>query len=186
MKSRTVNGLEIVFAGISLMILSGTALFSYRDWKEFRQASEERQHTRKILDTNEALIAALKDAETGQRGFLISGEKRYLEPYENALAVIPERLQSLTELTAAQPTQAGRVKLLRPLISEKLAELKETIEVRESQGREAAADIVRTDRGKRAMDQLRELGSQIEAEEYTNLAERARSSEIHGQRTRLF
>jgi CHASE3 domain sensor protein len=120
-KGKAVNRLEIVFAGIGLSILLGTILLSYRDWKEFRQASAETEHTRKVLETTEALISDLKDAETGQRGFLLSGDKRYLEPYENALAVIPDRLQRLTALTAAEPTQADRVKLLGSLTSQKLA-----------------------------------------------------------------
>ncbi len=101
LKRRALNSLEIALAGIGLSILLATILLSYQDWRLFRQASMETAHTRRVLDTTEALIGALKDAETGQRGFLITGEKRYLDPYENAVAVIPDQMQRLTTLTAA-------------------------------------------------------------------------------------
>ncbi len=66
LKRRALNSLEIALAGIGLSILSATILLSYQDWKLFRQASAETEHTREVLETTEALIGALKDAETGR------------------------------------------------------------------------------------------------------------------------
>src|SRR5260370_4916982 len=152
LKGKAVNRLEIVLAGIGLSILLGTILLSYGDWKEFRQASAETEHTREVLETTEALISDLKDAETGQRGFLLSGDKRYLEPYENALAVIPDRLQRLIALTAAEPTQTDRVKLLGSLTSQKLAALTHGLDSRKRQGR--PPPLVRISRGNRLTNHL--------------------------------
>ena len=98
----------------------------------------------------------VKDAETGQRGFLLTGEARYLAPYGQALTELPHTLDNLSRATAVRrPDQVERLERLRPLIKEKLDELGTTIAVRRSQGPEAALAIVRTDRGRQLMEQIR-------------------------------
>src|SRR5207245_1315596 len=79
-----------------------------------------------------------------------------------------------------------RTYLLDSLVIDKLAELRQSIEARRTQGPGAAADIVRTDRGKRLMDEIRRVNSQIRIEESSRLAELTRSIEVHGARTRIF
>jgi PAS domain S-box-containing protein len=174
-----------LLAGSALLILVAAIILSWQDWKIFREAMAEARHARAVLDSNETLLSALKDAETGQRGFLVTGDKKYLEPYHQALALIPSALTQLTTLTQDDPEQAERLKLLAPLVSEKLAELEQGIEIMQSRGVAPAADFVRTDRGKQAMDRIRELSAAIRREESAGLTGRREALDLHGQRTRL-
>jgi PAS domain S-box-containing protein len=174
-----------LLAGSALLILLGAIVLAWQDWKLFREAVAEGRHARSVLDSNETLLSAVKDAETGQRGFLVTGDKKYLEPYHQALALIPGALNQLTTLTQDDPAQADRLKHLAPLVSENLADLEQAIEIMQSRGIAAAADFVRTDRGKRAMDQIRDLSAAIKSEESAGLTGRREALDLHGQRTRL-
>src|SRR5438128_1083518 len=144
------------------------------DWRAFSQATADTQHTQRLLDTTETLLSAVRDAETGQRGYLLTGEPRYLEPYNAALAVIPERLRTLVALVGPGSAHTERVRLLQSAVSEKLDELRLLIDIRNREGLDAAIARVRTDRGKIAMDRIREICGQIIREEYSALVERSR------------
>ena len=184
-KMDNVRRKAFLLAGSALLILLGAILLSWQDWKIFRGAMAQSRHARSVLDANETLLSALKDAETGQRGFLVTGDKQYLEPYQQALALIPGALTRLTALTHDDPPQADRLKLLAPVVSDKLAELDHTIEVRQSQGIAAVAEIVRAGRGRRDMDRIRELCGEIKNAESAGLTGRREALDLHGQRTRL-
>ena len=88
-KMDNVRRKAFLLAGSALLILLGAIMLSWQDWKIFREAMAEARHARSVLDANETLLSALKDAETGQRGFLVTGDNQYLEPYQQALALIP-------------------------------------------------------------------------------------------------
>ncbi|TMB19734.1 MAG: response regulator, partial [Deltaproteobacteria bacterium] len=106
-----------------------------------------------------------KDAETGQRGFLLMGEERYLEPYRSAQGELPGQLSSLRSLTADSPAQQERVKALESALAVKMDELARTIELRKRGDVEGALAIVRTDHGKAAMDRIRSIVSEMDQDE---------------------
>jgi len=170
-------------AGTALLILFGAIVLSWQDWKSFREAIAESRHARAVLDLNETLLSALKDAETGERGFLLTGDPKYLEPYHQALLIIPEALAQLRALTRDDARQRDRLTRLEPLVSEELAELKRTIEIAENQGLSAGESFIH-DRGKQVMDRIRGLSSEIKSEETAGLTTRRDALERHGQRTR--
>jgi CHASE3 domain sensor protein len=95
--------------------------------------------------------------QTGQRGFLLTGEDRYLEPFQGALKAIDRHIQNLRELTADNPDQQKRVNTLQTLTAEKLAELADTIALRRQRGERAALQMVLTDKGRNSMDEVRRL-----------------------------
>ena len=107
----------------------------------------------------ERLLSTLKDAETGQRGYLLTGREAYLAPYEAAearLAADFARLeQAVPPDAATQGAAQGRIARMRGLAEAKMAELRETIALYQSGAVEAAVEAVRTDRGQRDMDALR-------------------------------
>jgi two-component system cell cycle sensor histidine kinase/response regulator CckA len=183
-RRKALNRLAVFLAGIAFLILLGTILLSYRDWQDFRAAGVETRHAREVLDAADTLLTAMLDAETGQRGFLLTGDTEYLAPYERALATISAQLQRLEAYESGE--QHSQALLLRPQVTAKLAELKETIDTRMNQGSAAAMAIVRTNRGKQNMDRVRELCSQIVKEEDAALAGMSSAVEIQGQRTRFF
>jgi signal transduction histidine kinase/FixJ family two-component response regulator len=153
------EGLALLSA---LAVVLSIAFFSYRGWAAFGREADAVEKTQRILSGTDALLGALKDAETGQRGFLLTGEERYLGPYRQASADIPALLKSLGAEAIARPDQAQRVERLVPLVNEKLEELARTIELRQSKGLDAALVVVRADRGRVVMDQMREICLEIQ------------------------
>ena len=94
----------------------------------------------------------LKDAETGQRGFVITGDEAYLEPYRGAVDALPGTLEDLRELTADNPNQQQAARRARAARDPKLAELKRTIDLRRTRVRARPQMVVRAGEGKKTMD----------------------------------
>ncbi len=158
---------------IALLLVLLTAIFSYRTWAALEHARAEALITRQVGDGTIALLAFLKDAETGQRGFLLTGDDRYLEPYTRAVRGIPDSLDSVIRAAARRPLpeQRRRIERLKPLVQDELDELAQTIELRRSKGLDAASAIVRSDRGKGEMDRIRAICGEIEAASDTLLTQ---------------
>jgi len=75
------RGIGLLSLVLALLLVSLTAVLTYRSLAALRRSTDQAAITRKVVDESTALISSLKDAETGQRGFLLTGEDRYLEPY---------------------------------------------------------------------------------------------------------
>jgi CHASE3 domain sensor protein len=134
-------------------------------------------HTHEVLTQIEQTLSLLKDAETGQRGYLITGEMRYLQPYEDAVAGIHRRFKRLKELTADNASQEARTDRLERLIVERFDELNLTVALRKEKGFETARGVVLEDRGKAGMDAIRHLMTDMEAEEQGLLRARTLQAE---------
>jgi signal transduction histidine kinase len=137
------------------------------------------QHTRDVIDRAHATLSTLQDAETGQRGYLITGESRYLEPYERALVSLRIHTDTLRRLTRDNASQQRRLDSLALRVQDKLEELAETIDRRRSRGFDAAAATVRSDRGRQAMEASRSLLAAVIAEEETLLGRRQLAEARH-------
>ena len=148
------------------------AFFTYRALQSSADTAARVNHTMDVMEQLQSLISTMKDAETGQRGFLLTGQEAYLEPYTNAKAELPGKLQRIRELTNDNPNQQQRLSTLKRFTEEKMNELGETIELRR-QGKTAdALALVRSDRGKLAMDGIRNVLAQMQMEERTLVAQR--------------
>jgi methyl-accepting chemotaxis protein len=153
---------------VMLIVVGAVGYFSIvRVWNN----THELGATYAVIDRLSELISVLKDAETGQRGYLLTGNDTYLEPYRLADASIDNVIKQLRDLTADNPIQAHRLEQALPLIQSKMAELKQTIELRRNGGFDAALKIVATGQGKTYMDQLRQVVTEMDNEERTSLRE---------------
>ncbi len=148
------------------------ASFGYRSLDNTTQSTQLTTHTMQVMQQVDTLMSSLKDAETGQRGFLLTGRESYLEPYEGARASIPQQLQQLRQLTADNTTQQQLLSQLQRLIEEKLSELQQTVDLKRAGDSERALTLVLTDRGKLTMDRARDLAAQFLDEDRTLLASR--------------
>ena len=101
------------------------------------------------------LRSRLQDAETGQRGFLITDDPEYLQPYNDALANLAGYMDRLAKAAEAMPELRPRIEQLAGVIDARLGELRQTVELAQQGQRQAAIGIVRSDRGKNLMDQAR-------------------------------
>ncbi|KAF0815332.1 Frizzy aggregation protein FrzCD [Andreprevotia sp. IGB-42] len=146
--------LSFVAILIVIVVIGSTA---YQSINTLIEAAGWRSHTYQVRTALAVVLSNLKDAETGQRGYLITGEDRYLEPYRAALQQMDGVQAELKTLTADNPAQQQRITSLAPLVQAKMSELKETIDLRTGKGFEAARAVVLTDRGKNVMGQIRAI-----------------------------
>ena len=140
-------------------------------------------HTYDVLTELEAVIATVTDAETGQRGFLITGRESYLTPYDYAVGSIRQHFGHLEMLTSDNPEQKRHVAELKGLVNSKIGDLRETIALRR-QSEEAARRNVLSGRGKQTMDSIRALVARMEGTERSLLAARERATETSERRFR--
>jgi len=157
--------LGLAALGFSLLTLLTVCILSYHDWRQFRKSAGTVAKTRRVLHLNEDLLVRMEDAETSQRGFLLTGRDQYLDPYDSAVRMAPAELDELNALTRGEPETAARVDALRALVGQKVEELRDAIELRKSKGLSAALQVVETDFGKRVMDRLRAVSAEIEADQ---------------------
>jgi signal transduction histidine kinase/CheY-like chemotaxis protein/CHASE3 domain sensor protein len=138
-----------------LLFFAISAYIAYLNLQTLQEDSQKIIHSHNVIVAMDTLLSDVQDAETGQRGFLLTGNDKYLEPYNAALAAIPPQINDLAQLTSDNPTQQARIASLKPHVDAKLAELNQTIELRRTQGPAAALEVVNTDRGKIEMDAIR-------------------------------
>ncbi len=163
---------------VMLLVIGG---LSYLRRQSIRDAYQEAERSRSLVRGIEALTDALTDAETGQLGFLLTGDKKYLAPYEQAVASLPKRLDELD--TMANPSQRAKVRQLKPIIADKLAELRETIALRREN--KPLAALVQTERGKRDLDAIRQIIADLDREGDASLRRTTQGLRAQGQRTAL-
>ena len=150
---------------------------SLREENGFVEATQWREHTYQVVNSLNETVALLSDAETGQRGYLLTGDDSYLEPYKTATRSIDRTVLKLNDLTSDNPRQHDRMKKLEPLIEAKLSELKQTIELRRSKGLAAVTSVVQEGAGKQTMDQIRTLIAEMTSEESALLKTRRQKTE---------
>lgn len=171
--------------GAALAILVTIAGISYSTLAGSQRAETEQRHTHEVIDILERLQSQATDAETGQRGFLLTGEEEYLRPYRGAILVLYKSMERLRTLTKDDPAQAARIATLGPKLGLLLVTLEETIEIRRRNGAEAAQRMLLTDRSRRAMEEFREAINQFQDAERERLAEHDRVREASARRTIL-
>ena len=147
-----------------LILLLVIGFLSISQMARINEDSDMVIQTQEVLKTISVELSNLQDAETGQRGFIITGNEDYLEPYNIALIAIPEQLMQLKKITGDNINQQLRIDRLEKLISRKLNILKESIELRRSKGFEAAFNAM--DKiGKNLMDEIRVVLKEMNLEE---------------------
>lgn len=167
--------------GVATLVLMGLVGVSYHEWRQYSHANADAALAREIVDSVDTLLASLTDAEAGQRGFLLTGEDGYLEPYNRAVQAIPGNLAQLKSLLAARSGQSANMARMDGLVNEKLAELQQTIELRRTQGAQAALAIVLSHQGKRLMDEIRALGAEIRRRENSGQIQTSTAGEAAAQ-----
>jgi len=148
------------------------ALLTWRSLQTRSTAALRVTHTLQVMEALEGILSLAKDAETGQRGYLLTGEDPYLEPFTNAKAQLPDELRKSYELVDNDPVQLQRLKNLEQAIKDKFAELDQTVAMRGKGETSAAIALVRSDKGKVLMDRVRSLVTTMEAAERAALDER--------------
>ena len=142
----------------ALCIIVGTATWLFVRTTTYTASIVSIREARATLVDLKSLV---QDAETGQRGFLLTGRDSYLVPFERARAEIPQRLDQLRQSAAVLPELHGQLDELDPAIRQKLDELSQTIDLARQGRRDEVLRIIDSDRGKILMDQIRQRFDQL-------------------------
>jgi len=122
-------------------------------------------HSYKVLGELDGVVQAMTDAETGQRGYLITGKESYLQPFNLGTKTVASYVKDLRQLTTGDPDQQKSLDALELLISSKVGELRQTIALRRTDGLNAALPTVLSGDGKSVMDKIREVISRMKTAE---------------------
>ncbi|MCE5325638.1 MAG: PAS domain S-box protein [Planctomycetaceae bacterium] len=172
-----VRSTRIVAGFAAVLIVVGiVGMASYVNTQRLVENDRWVVHTHEVMENLTGFLSALKDAETGQRGFLLTGEEDYLVPYNGAADVLHARWARAVELTQDNPAQQADLAQLQKLADLKLEELRQTINLRRKSGLQAATAVVLGDRGQKAMDNARLLVDRMNQREEQLLQTRQEAS----------
>jgi methyl-accepting chemotaxis protein len=168
----------------ALVMMGVIGAVSYNNTVDLVENEKWVAHTHTVLNKLDGVLSTLKDAETGQRGYLITAEESYLGPYTEAKDAVGDLLDETAELTSDNAAQQKNIATLRPLIDAKFAEMQQTVDLRRAEGFEAAAAVVLSDKGKAVMDEIRATLDEMHQAEASLLTVRAAEAEATASTTK--
>ncbi|MFB9339163.1 response regulator [Actinoplanes octamycinicus] len=170
-----------VCAVAALVIVGGSAFVRIGSLVDDRVPVEQ---AHRVLAELSRLVSQVDDAERGQRGFVITGDEQYLQPYQEAITAIPGTVTVIEQLTAGDPTQRRLLTQLRAPLHAKLDELAETVTLRRTRGFAAAQTVVNTDRGAAYMTRVEDTIEAMRRHEQQVLDRHLQASAAAGAQTR--
>ncbi len=178
-------------AGLIFFLACGFVAF--RNAGILRDSARLTSHTHEVIASLDQILSLMKDAETGQRGYLITGDEKYLEPFNIAKASIDAEVANAVHLTQDNPEQQAQFPVLKASIAAKIAELEQTIALRRNHGFEEAKAEVMTDRGKGEMDIIRtrlgamnQVETRLRRERIAEMGDAYRTAVVNGILTSAF
>ncbi|WP_432711013.1 response regulator, partial [Pedobacter sp.] len=174
-----------VFTGfaISLLFVLFTAVTSYLSVKSFQQDASWQSHTHQVINTAERINLEISKAESGLRGYILTNNPKYLEPYENNSISVLNSLRELENLVSDNPVQTQRVDSVKLMISQKLGIMRETLFIKTTSGQEAARQKTIAGHGKEVMDNTQRVINAIVGAERILLIQRTEATNKASERT---
>jgi CHASE3 domain sensor protein len=160
-------GFLLIAALLGLFLLA-----AFESTRDFTTAVTAVQRSHELLNGLERIRARVDGAEMGLRGYIFTGSTTYLEPHAQAAAELTQELTLLRELVSSNPEQARRLEVLQPLIERMMVQVRDTTELRRSQGFGAALATLDTGEGKRLMDGIHQTMEELRRTETNLLAAR--------------
>lgn len=154
------TAVSLLLAVLATFILISINEVSYRQSKDAIFQVEEAQNTRSAINK---LLQQMLDAETGQRGYLLTGEVGYLEPYDRAIADVGQNLDVLRQLVTPYRQDLAEFAVMSRHISRKLAEMDLSVRMRRDGNTEAWKFVLTTDVGKQQMEAIRMQATRLSA-----------------------
>lgn len=155
---------------LALVVINGAV--AYVNLRKLRESAGLVTKSHAVLEALQSTLSVLTDAETSQRGYLITREPRYLFPYEAALARLAEEQSELALLAADAPRLKSRMPEIERLTARKVAEMAETIALGKNGQFDQGIALVRTGRGKQSMDAVRKVVGEVRQQEISLLKDR--------------
>ena len=153
------------------LILVGVAIFSFKNSEKFIASNAMVEHTNQVLSEFNQILVFNIDAETGERGYVITGDTNFLEPYSNAYTKVVEHLGKVKELTKDNPDQQKNIEDLEKQIKLRFNNLSKTIDLRKKDF-EKSREFIASGEGKLIEDEIRKIIEKAEGVENILLSER--------------
>ncbi len=156
-----------IAAGFALafVLMAMIGVLAYRSINTLSNTSQLVAHTHLVLERIADVLNVLQDAEIGGRGYIITGDESFLQPYQNAETKILTAVNNLRARIADNPAQQKRIALAEPIIVAKMSLTKRQIEMRKAREIESVTKLVQTGEGQKLMDDLRRIFGEMEQEE---------------------
>jgi signal transduction histidine kinase/DNA-binding response OmpR family regulator/CHASE3 domain sensor protein len=155
--------------GLSMLILFVSSLASFISISNLIRSSDQVAHSNEVIFKTNEIISTLKDAETGQRGYLLTGENVFLDPTTGARAQAMSLINEVASLTSDNALQQNNLKSLKEIVAQRLSYIDKTIEIKERGGNVSVQELLS---GKSFMDSARSIISGMQSEERRILNER--------------
>jgi len=163
-----------ISVGLSAVVLLMIALgaLSYDSAEQLKNARNKVEHTYQVLLGLETFVSTLKDAETGQRGYLLTGRPVYLTPFHSARAQISKEVQVFRGLVHDNPEQMARFDQLYELAQQKIEMIETSIDLKAANKTKDVAALIDSERGRELMDRIRSIVDEMRQVENKLLLER--------------
>ncbi len=163
--------------GLTLAVLLVGGFVGYSNIRQLVETNRRVADTQEVSIELESLLSLLKDAETGQRGYLLTEDEAYLQPYNEAVRKVEAEMVQLKELTADRPAQQALLAQLEQTNAKKLSELQRTVAMAKAGNRDRALEVVDSDTGRALMDEMRQTVALMQEEEQDRLKRRTKDLE---------
>lgn len=174
----------IAFA-VAIALVVANAIISYRATNTLIENNGWVLHSEEVIGELSDTLSNVKDAETGQRGFIITRNERYLEPYYASIGKVDANIKRLREMITDNPSQEQRLNALEQKINERMVTLKANLELRRSAELDAVRETNLLDQGMTQMDAVRQAAAEMIGDEKRLLDRRTEEARISGRNTIL-
>jgi len=171
-----MNRKLVLWFAVVLVVLLANSIVLYGALRKLIANDHQVRHTYQVLIELDATLSNLQDAETGQRGYLLTGQKDYLTPYHSGISSIDQHLNTLKQLTADSPEEHQSVVILSEKAGIRLVRLSEGINALNESGFESARQVILSNAGKQMMDDIRQDIASMRSYESELLLQRAAES----------
>ena len=179
-RGRRLSAASGVFVIMAIVVISSTIVTYLFGQRVIQTRALRAAHLEVITEAGQ-LLSTLKDAETGQRGFTITGDPKYLEPYNAARERLAKEIETLRTVTQVSVPKS-EIDAIADVAQRRLSQLQRVIDLRQTQGFDAAAALVRSGAGKQTMDSARAEISRLQDEQQTSMQQETSSA---AQATRI-
>ena len=170
---------------LAIVIVALNAWFAFRAVNDLLTSERWVEHTWQTANQVERIMSSAKDAETGARGYLLTGDDAYLTPYRDATRDLPAKLDRFQSLTSDNASQQQRIAAMRASLQQRFATLEQSVALRRAGNTDMLKSFLLSGTGKAQMDHLRSIADAMESEESRLLALRTASAQSNSTRARI-
>lgn len=183
-----VNSYSILIIMGSLLPIAAFLTVGYLSYVNISNMLEDEDwvnHTQKVIDKIDSLLITMLNVETGTRGYVITTQDQYLEPYNMAISKSNNQINEIKQLTADNPVQQLNIDKLSALVNSKISSQTDYIDLIKKGHRDMAIDDISTGQGKKIMDEIRQVINDMKNEEQKLLEQRNHASQLDAVTTKF-